>query len=45
MVALDDAKITFDIEKLSLECKLAATQARIDDMEKREKKLLINMSN
>jgi chromosome segregation ATPase len=39
MVALDDAKTDFDIEKLKLERKLAAAQARIDDMEQREQKL------
>ena len=40
MVALDDAKNEFEIEKLQLERKLAAAQARIDDMAQREQKMM-----
>jgi hypothetical protein len=39
-VDLDDAKVQFDIERLSLERKLAAAQARTDDLDQREQKLL-----
>jgi len=39
-VNLSDAKANFDIEKLELERQLAAAQARIDDAEKREQKLI-----
>jgi chromosome segregation ATPase len=41
IVTLDDEKTAFDIEKLKLERKLAAVQARIDDMEQREQKSTI----
>jgi hypothetical protein len=39
-VDLDDLKVNFDVEKLAFERKLAALQARIDDFELREQKLL-----
>ena len=39
VVALNDAKVADDIEKLKLERKLAAAQARIDDIEQREQKM------
>jgi len=39
VVALNDAKVADDIEKLKLERKLAATQALIDDTEQREQKM------
>jgi chromosome segregation ATPase len=40
-VDLADAKANFDIETLKLERALAAAQARIEDTEQREKKLII----
>jgi len=39
-IDLEDAKTSFDTERLSLERKLAAAQARIDDMAQREQKLI-----
>lgn len=39
-VDIDDAKANFDVEKLALERKLAAAQGRIDDMDRREQKLI-----
>ncbi|OHE78668.1 MAG: hypothetical protein A3F67_07035 [Verrucomicrobia bacterium RIFCSPHIGHO2_12_FULL_41_10] len=38
-VDLEDAKTGFEMERLKLERKLSATQARIEDMEQREQKL------
>lgn len=40
-IDLDDAKFSFDSEKLSLERKLAAAHARIDDLVQREQRLLV----
>jgi len=39
LVEFEDAKTNFDIEKLNLERQLAASQARIGDLEKREQKI------
>ena len=39
-VELDDAKTNFDAEKLKLERQLAAAEARIEDMQQREQKLM-----